>query len=53
MRNDIDNLSDRLKMLENAFISDKNIVYINILNRQGKIAHKLNFKLTTPIKWYV
>lgn len=46
MRYDINDLDSRLKTLENAVISDKNTVYINILNRQGKIAHKLNFKFT-------
>lgn len=40
----------RLKELENKVTSNENTVTINIINRQGKIAHKLNFKLTTPIK---
>ncbi len=53
MKNDINDLSNRLKTLENAVTSDKNILYINILNRQGKIAHKLYFKFTKPIKRYV
>lgn len=50
MRCDIDDISNRLKKLENAIITDENILIITIINRVGKIAHTLKFKPKKPIK---
>lgn len=52
MKNDFDDLSIRLKKLENAIINDDNTITITIINRVGKIAHTLKFKPKKPIKRY-
>lgn len=50
MRCDIDDISNRLKMLENAIINDDNNIIITILDRAGKIAHTLKFKPKSLLK---
>lgn len=52
MRCDIDDISNRLKKLENTIINDDNTITITIINRVGKIAHTLKFKPKKPIKRY-